>query len=179
MTLRRDFLAMTAGAVVAGAVLPLPANAKGAQIEPPLTCGIAGNWPRDIFPPGQHPALDYHGPSAPDEPDDAELIAALAEFDAIERHVNSHFEGGANAIVDDRERDAVIVPLWETEREPLERACRMRAVTLEGLQARARTIVLEDLDLDPEVDAITEGYTNDRLIAALLRDLLALGSTAA
>ena len=50
--------------------------------------------------------------------------------------------------------------------------------TLEGILARARTIVLQDAELDPTVDAL-EGYTNNRLVAALLRDLLAMGSAAA
>jgi hypothetical protein len=105
---------------------------------------------------------------------DAAVLAALSEFDAVERHINSHYSGGANEIVDDHERDAVLAPIWDTNRAPLERACRLQAVTLAGLQARAKTIVGENLDLDPAVDAL-EGYTSDRLIAALLRDLLAMG----
>ena len=57
--------------------------------------------------------------------------------------------------------------------------CGLHAVTLEGLQARARTIVLEDLELDPVVDAIEARSTNDRLVAAPLRDLLAMGGAGA
>ena len=57
--------------------------------------------------------------------------------------------------------------------------CSLHAKTLEGILARARTIVLQDAELDPAADAVTEGYTDNRLMAALLRDLLAIGSARA
>jgi hypothetical protein len=109
---------------------------------------------------------------------DTALIAALAEFDAIERYVFSLYPGETNAIEEDAERDAVIRPLSEAQWGMLDRVCGVQAKTLEGILARARTIVLQDGELDPAVDAMTEGYTNGRLVAALLRDLLAMGSGA-
>jgi hypothetical protein len=109
---------------------------------------------------------------------DTALIAALAEFDAIERYVFSLYPGEVNAIEDDDERDALIRPLSEAQWGMLDRVCGVQARTLEGILARARTIVLQDGELDPAVDAMADGYTNERLVAALLRDLLAMGNGA-
>jgi hypothetical protein len=175
MTRPRDFLGIAAGVLASGTVV------TGTKAERPqlvlVTRYAAGKGPRDIFPPGQHPA-DYYGPAIPDEPDDAALIVALAELDAIERHVNSLDPGEANAIEDDRKRHRVIAPIWEAQGPILERVCGIPARTMKGLQARARTILLENLDMDPAVDAMEAVYQSDRLIAALLRDLLAMGSAA-
>ena len=117
----------------------------------------------------QHESLPIH----PDAP----LLAALASFDAIERYFLSLYAGGTRYIEDDDEREAAFQPFAETQEPILEQVCSLQARTLEGIPARARTIVLQDAELDPAADAL-EGYTNNRLVAALLRDLLAMGSAA-
>ena len=150
MTLRRDFLAFTAGAVVAKTVLPVAAQAENKSAD----CA-------DIQ---IHP--------------DAALLAALAEFDAIEHYFLSLYRGGSRYIEDDDERTAAFQPFDEAQEPILEQVCSLQARTLEGIMARARTIVLQDAELDPAADAL-EGYTNNRLVAALLRDLLAMGSAGA
>ena len=123
-------------------------------------------------------ALAEGAQAVPSSPD-AALLVALGEFDAIEHRYQSLYPGGSRHIKDDDERDAVIRPLTEAQEPILDRACSLRARTLEGILARARTIVLQNLELDPAVDAMKEGYTNDRLMAALLRDLLAMGGAKA
>ena len=151
MTLRRDFLSMTAGAVAARTVLPMAAKAEKLRQDGAVST--------------PHP--------------DAALLAALSEFDAIEHHFLSLYERGhPRYIEDDDERDEVVVLLNEAQHPSLERVCSLPARTLEGILARARTIVLQDGELDPAADAATGKYANDRLIAALLRDLLAMGSAA-
>ena len=119
-------------------------------------------------------ASTLHGPGP-----DAALLAALGEFDAIEHYYVSLYEGGSRYIEDEDKRDAVVRPLSEAQRQMLDQVCGIKARTLEGILARARTIVLQDGEFDPAVDAMTEGYTNGRLMAALLRDLLAMGSAVA
>ena len=135
-------------AVAAKTVLPLAAKA-----EP---CPGSGH--------GMHP--------------DAALLAALAEFDAIEHYFLSLYRGGSRYIEDDDERTAAFQPFDEAQEPILEQVCSIQARTLEGILARARTIVLQDAELDPAADAL-EGYTNNRLVAALLRDLLAMGGAVA
>jgi hypothetical protein len=71
-------------------------------------------------------------------------------------------------------RPVALAPIWDTNRAPLDRACRLHTVTLAGLHPRARTIMDENLDLNPPWTL--EGYTSDRLMAALLHDLLAMGA---
>ena len=63
MSTRRDFLAFTAGAVVARTVLPQAASAEGHR------------WPDDLFPPGHHPRLDPHPQAA--------ALEAREELDAM------------------------------------------------------------------------------------------------
>jgi hypothetical protein len=48
--------------------------------------------------------------------------------------------------------------------------CRLRATTLEGHLARARVVMLEDLELDPAAMA-EEPFFNTSLLGALIRDL--------
>ena len=151
MTFRRDFLSMTAGAVAAKTVLPMAAKAEKLRQDGAVLT--------------PHP--------------DAALLAALSEFDAIEHHFLSLYDRRhSRYIEDDDDRDAVVVSLNEAQQPSLERVCSLPARTLEGILARVRTIVLQDAELNPAVDAVTEGYANDRLMAALLRDLLAMGSAA-
>jgi hypothetical protein len=84
MTLRRDFLAMTAGAVAARTVLPMAAKAEPAA--------GTGNWRRHTVPPGMYPARDSQGPCITDEPDDAALLASIAQFNALEHRIDGFYE---------------------------------------------------------------------------------------
>ena len=98
-------------------------------------------------------------PAAPDP--DAELLAVCAEFDAVEHRRNAMFD-------DDTLTDEANASIRD-EQEPLvDRLCDLQAMTIEGMRARARSLVLYD-------DAVMERrtvYTNDRLVAAVLRDLI-------
>ncbi len=160
-------LAFTAGAVAAGAALPAVAAIPTPPAAP--VRDAAGKWPRDLFPSGQHPT-DHHGPSIPDEPDDAALIAVCAEFDAIERHINSHYAGGSREIDDDEERDVAIAPFQEAQDPLLERIIALRATTPGGLKARARTLASWDQDAMRHIGP--GHYLEDRMLAALLRDMM-------
>ncbi len=167
MSTRRGFMAFTAGAVAAGTVLPAAATAIPMPPAAPMR-EVAGKWPRNLFPPGQHPT-DSHGPAISDGRDDAELIAVCAEFDVIERHINSHYAGGSRNIEDDEERDAAIAPMEEAQAPLLERIIALRATTLDGFMARARTLALWDLDAMRQIGP--GHYLEDRMLAALLRDM--------
>ncbi len=103
---------------------------------------------------------------------DCELIAVCAEFDAIERHINSHYAGGSRNIEDDEERDVAIAPFQEAQEPLLERIIALRATTLDGFMARARTLALWDLDAMRQIGP--GNYLEYRMLAALLRDM---GST--
>ena len=63
--------------------------------------------------------------------------------------------------------------LSEAQKPSLNRICQLHATTIEGQRARARALLLWDQEfypvtaaLDPNADA------NDRLMAALVRDLM-------
>ena len=101
---------------------------------------------------------------------DRELIAVCAEFDAIERHINSHYAGGSRNIEDDEERDAVIAPFQEAQEPLLERIIALRATTPGGLKARARTLALWNEDAMRHIGP--GHYLEDRMLAALLRDMV-------
>jgi len=103
-------------------------------------------------------------------PDDA-LMAACAAFDNAEReYVGFHY--GPDAIEDDDERQEAIEPNEQKRRDLVQLICSLRATTLDGHLARARVVMLEDLDLNPAEDAESE-YFNVSLLGALLRDLAA------
>jgi len=108
-------------------------------------------------------------PPVADHRPDAALIAVCAEFDVIERHINSHYAGGSRKIEDDEERDAVIAPLQEAQRPLLDRIIALRATTLDGFMARARTLALWDPDAMRQIGP--GHYLEDRILAALLRDM--------
>ena len=142
MTLRRDFLAFTAGAVAARTVLPAVAETEG-----DFTMKMPSN--------GDHP--------------DAALLAVCAEFDMWERRLlatDFQAESGTPAacaarIEQERCLDA---------QDPLvARMCDLRAVTLEGQRARARSLAL----WDPELMRPFCPDAGDYLVAAIVRDLLA------
>ena len=118
--------------------------------------------------PGGQVRLPDGRKSKSDNPD-RELIAVCAEFDAIERHINSHYAGGSRNIEDDEERDAVIEPFQEAQDPLLERIVALRATTPAGFTARARTLALWNLDATRKIGP--DHYLEDRMLAALLRDM--------
>ncbi len=224
MTLRRDFLGFTAGAVAARTVLPLVARAG----EPTTLHSIADRaellerysawleaerlglmvelypeWdpreaaryvPADVFVNRQargSPApstralivLDaagiYTGPDTTEArrqvwegsqagSDDAELLAACAVFDQLQRACDaipgSHPPGSAEEDAADAERERIC-----EQQEPLvDRMCQLRAATRKGVVARARSLVLWDKELMKERGEAT----GERLTVAIVRDLI-------
>jgi len=109
-------------------------------------------------------------PPVADHHPDAALIAVCAEFDAIERHIVSHYAGGSRKIEDDEERDVAIAPFQEAQAPLLERIIALRATTPDGFMARARTLALWDLDAMRQIGP--GHYLEDRMLAALLRDMV-------
>ena len=72
--------APTRRGLLGGAAVLATASAV-AKSEPDVIRNPDGTWPISLFPPGQHPRADWQpGSSVPDEPDDADLIAACAAF---------------------------------------------------------------------------------------------------
>jgi hypothetical protein len=99
--------------------------------------------------------------------DDAALLALHAEYDQLERSHVALIETNVEMSPDSwSECESDIVNAMLNTRD---RLTAMRATTLAGLQARARSIVAEDIEVDDP----------DSLTAALLRDLLALGAGSA
>lgn len=104
------------------------------------------------------------------KPGDAALLALHAEFDETERRHTLHYSTEDDMAPEQPEQ-------WSrTEKLIGRRLLQLRAqmtalqaTTLAGLQARARSILLQDIEVDDP----------DSLTAALLRDLLALGEGSA
>ena len=103
---------------------------------------------------------------------DAVLITAAAEFCCLETRRVALIEGPLR-IEDDGERDEALKPLAAAQTEPLRVLCDARATTVDGHRARASAIVVGD---GGEVFYRAEvgGLLEDRLIAALLRDVVGL-----
>ncbi len=173
-TLLREMVGPTRNAIVARLATqygPLPAEytAEGVWLKdrPPVQ-DAGGKWPRNLFPPGQHPT-DCHGPSIPDEPDDSELIAACAGFDALERAYVATYatdipESTPEWTAAEAERDRLLA----AEKPFLARMTELRAITLEGQTARARSLILWAPDLVGDGTGDTIGC----LTHAVLRDLI-------
>ncbi len=142
MTLRRDFLGFTAGAVAARTILPKAAHAEAGQGD--------------------------GSPIAPSP--DAELIAVCAEFDAWQRRfLATDFEALGDDTPAGLAASAEQRCCIDAQDALLDRMSELRAVTWEGQAARARSLALWDAELmkpDPH-------DTNQRLTAAIVRDLLA------
>jgi len=100
---------------------------------------------------------------------DAELLAACAAFDALERQYVALYDG-PDAIEDDDECEAAARPIRLKQKPLLDKLTNLRATTLEGHLARIRSLVLEDQQLDIE-ELATSSYINQRLLGMVLRDL--------
>ena len=103
---------------------------------------------------------------------DAELIAACAEFDRLERQI-LQVEGAATTVEREYEADR-LTATWKERQETLVLTISSaRASTLAGLQAKTATLVLWDSEaLSPSSD-----YWNERLVTSLLGDLLGFDAT--
>ena len=112
--------------------------------------------------------LPTDGKSKSDNPD-AELISVCGQFDAIERHINSHYAGGSRKIEDDDERDLAIAPFQDAQAPLLERIIALRAATPDGYKARSRTLALWNQDAMRQIGP--GHYLEYRMLAALLRDM--------
>ena len=114
------------------------------------------------------------GPGSDAPPDlDDQLIAACLAFDALERCVDALNDPADPAFIEDDDvRDRATAPI-EAEQVPLmERICALKAATLQGKRARARSFLLWHKAIDPAVDAVAPHRSwTDRLVAAVLRDL--------
>ncbi len=139
MSTRRGFLAFTAGAVAAGTALPAVAAAPVRDAD--------GKWPRNLFPPGQHPT-DCHGPRIPDEPNDAELLALATEIRRLRTEAEQLQDSVEHLLLDDPRSIAVwnmIYGMVERSHEKTATLAIMPSRTIEGLKAKA-TLAFEHLD---------------------------------
>ena len=98
---------------------------------------------------------------------DAALLEVCRQYDALTDKIRAFYEG-PNRIEDDRQRMAAIDPYATRQEELLEDLTYLRATTLEGLQARARTLAKWCPDIWTEW---TEGM-DDMMVLAIVRDLL-------
>ena len=161
-------MAFTASAVAAGTALPAATAAIPASSAAPVR-DADGKWPRNLFPPGQHPA-DCHGLAIPDEPNDAELIALCAQLDALEReYLATDFGAMPNTPADDyaeAERDRIA----DAQQPLVDAICARPPQTTAGAVAVAQSLALWDGDLFR--NSGPDGYTNERLVAVLVRGLM-------
>ena len=104
----------------------------------------------------------------PPHPDLA-VIAACAAFNAIERRKLDLTEGSGR-IIDDAVRAQILEPLIGEQQGYLDLLCTEHATTLAGHQARAISFALWDGG-ELAYRADVQGFLEDRLLAALVRDL--------
>ena len=120
---------------------------------------------------GQDPAASsvHHGGKArPDAP----VIAACVGFCDLEGRRLALIEG-PDRIAGDEARERMLEPLSDQQQVYLDAVCGQRATTQAGHQARAICVALWD---GGEIGyrARVGGFVDDRLVAALLRDLAGL-----
>ncbi len=99
---------------------------------------------------------------------DAELLSVCAAFDATEHQRNAMFDDGTLT-------DEANAMLRAAQDRRVERMCILRALTPRGWQARARSLLL----FDDEFLERRHVHANDRMMAAILRDLVEDGLTEA
>ena len=109
------------------------------------------------------------GPVIAAEHLDAELIAACAALDKLEQAVCAtgfnHEPNSPADLVADAERER----LCDAQAPFVDRMCELRALTREGQAARARSLVFWMPSL---IKDNPSGCTDDRLMCAVLRDLI-------
>jgi hypothetical protein len=147
MPLRRDFLAFTAGAVVAKPGLPAPARAEN-------KCSTRTDTPPN--------------------PDTA-LLASIARFVTAEHRINALCDKGSLHYVEDEgERGEVQEPFKVEQKELLPLICRTRAVTHEATVAKARMLHLWASDV---AQGLGSPDWVDQMLAGIMLDLLPEGAT--
>ena len=92
---------------------------------------------------------------------DGELLAVCAAFDAAEHDRNAMFDEGTLT-------DEANTTIRAAQDRRVERICTLRALTLPGLQARARSLLL----FDDEFLERRLVHAPDRMMAAIVRDLV-------
>lgn len=108
--------------------------------------------------------------ASPGHPD-AALLAACAEYAVLRRRIDGVFKG-TKSLADEEERARVNADLIAAGHAALILTATSRAVTLDGHRARAAVFLAWD-DGDVVGRARRHGITEDRLLAALLTDLVA------
>ncbi len=116
---------------------------------------------------------------AADHNPDADLIAACAAFDVLERRYQAtdftHDDDTPEGEAADAERDAIALQ----QRDLLNTICTCRFTTIEGASALVRTLALYTNNFDGELwDDEPDGYRDERLRHALMRGLIATGGAA-
>jgi len=167
MSTRRSFMAFTASAVAAGTALPAAAAAIPTSSAAPMR-DAAGDWPRNLFPPGQHPA-DAHGPRIPDAPDDAELIALCAQLDTLEREFLATDFGARPYTPAANHAEAEQARILDAQAPIVDAICARPPQTVAGAVAVAHSLALWDAELFRQGGP--DGDTNERLVALLVRGL--------
>ncbi len=145
MSSRRGFLAFTASAVAAGTALPAAAAIPMSSAAPVRDAD--GKWPRNLFPPGQHPT-DCHGPKIPDEPNDAELLALATEIKRLRTEAEQLQDSVEHLSIN----DPLSITVWDMidgmvrqEHEIRVALAIMPSRTMKGLKAKA-ALAFEHLD---------------------------------
>ncbi len=124
--------------------------------------GFALTFLRELAMDASCAGLEVTGP-------DAELLSACAAFDALE-HEAMALQAGPGLIVDDEARSRALAAIVARQEPWLERMCALRVSGPVAWQGRARSLALWDREMLANHET---GYTDQRLLAALLRDMAA------
>ena len=109
-------------------------------------------------------------PAEGSESPDAELLAVVAEFDALERQIFP--EPPPATLAEEEVWEVWAEPLMARRRACLDRLCELETHTLEGFRARARSLLAYDDRHIPELEKqASKGYWSYRMQLALIRDL--------
>ena len=124
--------------------------------------GFSLTFLRDLATNAPCAGLEVTGPAA-------ELLSACAAFDALE-HEATTLQVGPGRIADDEARSRALAAIVKRQEPWLEQMCAIRVSRPVCWQARARSLALWDRDMLADYET---GYIDQRLLAALLRDMAA------
>ncbi|WP_428377763.1 hypothetical protein [Lichenicoccus sp.] len=106
-------------------------------------------------------------PAQPTSSPDDRLITLCTQFDDLERQIiRSHDEDG-----EDQDAEAFRRKLSDRQHPLLRQIVTLRSTTLEGAQARARSLHLWDTEIKHQ-GQYDDSNVNDALLWALVRDLI-------
>jgi len=97
---------------------------------------------------------------------DAKLIGLCARFTDLEKKKRAIYATGPDTLEADRRKEAVIAPLHEEQEAILDRIVDIKAVTVEGLKARLRMIMV----YEPSCIDAPQGWDDD-MVGAQLTDM--------